>query len=83
VQERTMSASTLPVGQSPIDIIVGARLVTALHTRMISKGELGRHLSQPLETVEQYCRGEVRIGPARLLAICDLLDISVGWFFAE
>ncbi len=78
-----MSAPALSVGPSRIDIVIGARLVTALEARMISKTDLGRHLAQPLETVEQFCRGDRRIGPARLLAICELLNISVGWFFAE
>jgi transcriptional regulator with XRE-family HTH domain len=78
-----MTASTLPIGQSRVDIIVGARLVTALDARTISKTDLARHLEQKLETIEQFCRGEVRIGPARLLAICELLNVSVGWFFAE
>ncbi len=78
-----MTASTLPAIQSRTDIIVGARLVTALEARMVSKRDLAVHLSQPTEAIEQYCRGETRIGPVRLLAICALLDVSVGWFFAE
>ncbi len=78
-----MAASPLPLSQSRIDIIVGARLVTALKARMVTKADLGRHLGQPAEAVEQFCRGEVRIGPARLLVICELLNVSVGWFFAE
>jgi DNA-binding Xre family transcriptional regulator len=78
-----MSAITEPVGLERIDVVVGVRLVMALDARMISKADLSQHLSQPIDMIEQFCRGDVRIGPSRLLAICELLDVSVGWFFAE
>ena len=70
-------------GPHPVDIHVGARI--RMHRKLlgISQEKLGDALALTFQQVQKYERGANRVGASRLFEIARILDVPIGFFYAD
>ena len=67
--------------QHRTDQLVGLRLSLMLDTFGMSRSRLARELAVENGTVDDYCAGQLRIGPDKVARIAALLSISAVALF--
>jgi transcriptional regulator with XRE-family HTH domain len=65
----------------PIDKHVGSRARMRRLMLGMSQGKLGDKLGLTFQQVQKYEKGTNRISASRLQAMCQILDVSVAFFF--
>jgi len=64
-----------------LDIRVGAKLRSRRIELGISTGQASGSCGISRALLAAYERGEIRLAPTRLIALSELLDVDVGYFF--
>jgi transcriptional regulator with XRE-family HTH domain len=68
---------------NPIDVHVGARVRLRRTLLGMSQEKLGDSIGLTFQQVQKYERGANRIGASRLWELAEVLDVPVGFFYAE
>lgn len=72
-----------PSVPDPVDVHVGDRLRLRRRILKMSQGKLGALLGVTFQQVQKYERGTNRIGASRLFDLARLLEVPVGYFYAD
>ncbi len=65
----------------PVDIHVGRRMRQQREMRGLTQVDLARQLGLSFQQVQKYETGANRISSSRLWQVCDVLDVTPGYFF--
>ncbi len=68
---------------NPIDVHVGSRIRLRRTLLGMSQEKLGEAIGLTFQQVQKYERGANRVGASRLYDLSRVLDVSIGYFFAE
>lgn len=66
-----------------IDLHVGARIKLRRRSLRISQEKLAQGLGITFQQVQKYENGSSRVGASRLHKIASILQVQVGYFFAD
>ena len=66
-----------------IDVYVGRRVRTRRLELGMSLEKLGSSIGVTFQQLQKYEKGSNRISASRLQQLCDILKVSVGYFFEE
>jgi transcriptional regulator with XRE-family HTH domain len=72
-----------PRSPRPVDVHVGARLKQRRKLLGMTQTDLGDAIGLTFQQVQKYERGVNRIGASRLLALTQVLDVSINYFFED
>lgn len=72
-----------PRAPNPVDVHVGRRVRIRRVLNGLSQEELAADLGLTFQQLQKYESGANRISASRLYHLAELLDVPVGWFFAE
>ena len=67
----------------PIDLHVGARIKLRRRALRISQEKLAQGLDITFQQVQKYENGSSRVSASRLHKIASILQVQVGYFFAD
>lgn len=67
----------------PVDVHVGMRVWQSRRLRGMTQAHLAEQLDLTFQQVQKYETGANRISASRLAAIAELLELPIGFFFAE
>lgn len=67
----------------PIDLMVAINIKRRRVDRGLSRLQLAEHLGISLQQMAKYETGSNRVSAARLYAIAQALEVSVGWFYRQ
>ena len=70
-------------GPRPVDMHVGQRLRLRRTLLGISQEQLGESVGLTFQQIQKYERGANRISASRLYEFCQILDVSITFFFDE
>ena len=65
----------------PVDIHVGRRMRQQRELRGLTQVELARQLGLSFQQVQKYETGANRISSSRMWQVCEVLDVTPGYFF--
>ncbi|AHI26922.1 transcriptional regulator [Komagataeibacter xylinus] len=68
---------------NPVDVHVGNRIRLRRTLLGMSQERLGNALGLTFQQVQKYERGRNRVGASRLYDLACVLDVPVGFFFAD
>lgn len=71
------------LGPNPIDVHVGSRIRVRRMMLGYSQEKLAAGLGITFQQVQKYEKGSNRVGASRLQHIASLLNVPIGYFFAE
>jgi transcriptional regulator with XRE-family HTH domain len=66
-----------------IDVLIGRRMCCRRAELLISQSDLSHKLGIPLQQVQKYETGAVRVGCGRLTQIAEALNVELSYFFAD
>lgn len=72
-----------PRAPNPVDTHVGRRVRIRRMLNGLSQEELAADLGLTFQQLQKYESGANRISASRLYHLAQLLDVPVGWYFAE
>ena len=67
----------------PVDVHVGARVKQRRNLLGMTQTDLGKAIGVTFQQAQKYERGVNRIGASRLLALTQVLDVPVNYFFED
>ncbi len=65
----------------PVDIHVGRRMRQQRELRGLTQVEIARQLGLSFQQVQKYESGANRISSSRMWQVCEVLDVTPGYFF--
>jgi transcriptional regulator with XRE-family HTH domain len=66
-----------------IDVLIGRRMCGRRAELLISQSDLSHKLGIPLQQVQKYETGAIRVGCGRLTQIAEALNVELSYFFAD
>ncbi|MBL6932995.1 MAG: helix-turn-helix transcriptional regulator [Rhodospirillales bacterium] len=82
-QKRVSRPKVSVDGPRPVDMHVGQRLRLRRTLLGISQEQLGESVGLTFQQIQKYERGANRISASRLYEFCQILDVSITFFFDE
>lgn len=76
-----MTKNTKDNGPDPMDIHVGKRLKARRTLLGLSQEKLADSVGLTFQQIQKYERGANRISASRLHQLCEILDVTVNYFF--
>lgn len=65
----------------PIDVAVGRRIRFRRQILGLSQGAVGERMGISFQAVQKYESGHIRVSASRLVALAEVLDVPVAYFF--
>ncbi len=65
----------------PVDTHVGRRMRQQRELCGLTQGELARQLGLSFQQIQKYETGANRISSSRMWQVCEVLDVTPGYFF--
>ncbi len=72
---------TMDSSPHPIDITVGARIVSQRLVKRMTQTDLANSIGVSFQQVQKYERGSNRVSASRLWRISEALDVPMTYFF--